>query len=751
MPKTTYNTFIELILIQRILFNPISPNDDNSRSYDEDLDITKSDETISYLADCDDVDDNQQESCYKILSLLRKHGLKQYLQNHYDDSHCELIELIFKHIVMKHYTDEYENYVSMTSNKNKNNSDNDNQLNINININSKYDKYFESMVFNQSDLVPKIFQYLDLRDINICSKVNFVWLIHAFNSNSLNYGYLNLYILIKHSYFSYHHQRSRYFRIWQRCGKTTRLEYNNQHHSRFSEYYSNYFDFTKNLGFLRNVNTLLLQFSSFSKTETLFLDALDSSRGSGVFNSDKIVYFEAVNRSYDVPQLRSLRLLNAKSVKMHKMKFNLILSNKCQTIHLSEITIDPAMIEHCDLSGIETFTLDDIKIGVETIATVVVADTESKPEDKDLDIEVEKRQKNICESFAKRLTNIKEISINGPAKDTLLLWKAMIPTINENKCYVYVSFAMDHNKLNKQALSRRNFAFDPFASLNDYNDDIEESYDKMKLFIKDNQARITDIKLCFDRECVNIARKVIMSKDICQRIQIMRLIRFDKKSLFGNYMRQLRGVVSTNEGYFDNLKCIDCDFIFWDELDWKEFCQLFEIFTINMSIEGTKSVFWTVNIAIYWPNKFRQTQLFEYVKQLCQLVNDLFIKLNNPINLKIEFIERLLQSELNDMIKVNRFNDKSKQMKTFWDNYCKDEFLKTFDNLSFAMIKNNCVESNEKYKYDTMDEIKARNDRCDPLPRCYVWCEYFQQQVNRFDVSGECKIEFVMKNALYSQ
>ena len=40
---------------------------------------------------------------------------------------------------------------------------------------------------NQNDLVPNILLFLRLNDICNCSKVNFVWLFHAFNVNSLNY------------------------------------------------------------------------------------------------------------------------------------------------------------------------------------------------------------------------------------------------------------------------------------------------------------------------------------------------------------------------------------------------------------------------------------------------------------------------------------------------------------------------------------------------------------------------------------
>ena len=93
------------------------------------------------------------------------------------------------------------------------------------------------------------------------------------------------------------------------------------------------------------------------------------------------------------------------------------------------------------------------------------------------------------------------------------------------------------------------------------------------------------------------------------------------------------------------------------------------------------------------------------------------------------------------MEKIKQFNKKATQMEKLWNNYCKDDFVKTFDNLVF-IIQDNCILSNEKYQSDIIGQMKASNDKCQPLPKCYVWCKYTLS-------SNQCKIEFVMKNALY--
>ena len=1036
LPKTTYNTFVELILIERILFNPPSSNEKN---------INKSD-IMSYLSQSN-VDENQQQSCYQILSLIKKYKLKKYLNNHYDDSHCVLIELIFKHIIMKHYTDEYQNQVSMISNNNNNNNNmeilknNGNQLSIDANINNTQSKYFECILFNQGSLIPQIFQYLELNDINNCSKVNLIWLIHAFDDNSLND--LNFHLLIKYKYFGNDNKHCGDYRIWQRCSKVKRVEYNNMNRGWFSGYYSKYFDFGKNLAFLRNVNTFSIQFESFSETEKLFLKALESTSGNGIFNTDKIVHFEAIyippkgalDDKLQLPLNNNesirLQLANVKIVKMYNMSFNIKFSNKCERLHIGKLTIDASMIKNCDLSGIKTLTIDTINIGIGYNYNYARGDLKVGI-NSDVDpMSIGQRKKGACNLFAQKLSNIKEIGINGPGRDTLLLWKAIqaCKIISKNECDVYVSFAINHKMLDKQ------------ASIH-VHDSVFSEYDEMTRFIdNNNDIRVTDIKLCLDRqECVNIARACMISSNICRNIQVIRMSRFycnyGNENLFSDYIKYLNDVTikvsQVIEEHFVNLRCIDCDFIFWDELDWTRFCNLFDTFTkiqtfkenskekenenkneskikdidakqkkqkrqekahrtgkpkpsrqamhaprpmysnnnnnnnnynynydnnqtrqngnsnannnnrfgtaafelaemqqrqqqaqrqaqgqeprinqagdsessssadISVSISSDddnykddvddddivyenvisglssnykqaekkrqdeekeeereffgelavayidimgmdqqtavaaarttmelmiangqplrlppelksnrlnfnmysgqfskgnahvnsyvnsyvntnirapqfeqdpniiaanklisqyesnsnyndskcnilrQSLFWNVYISMYWPQRFvssKMRTLFGYVKKLCQCANESYIKLNNPINFKIEFIAQLSHSESYHMEKIKQFNKKATQMEKLWNNYCKDDFVKTFDNLVF-IIQDNCILSNEKYQSDIIGQMKASNDKCQPLPKCYVWCKYTLS-------SNQCKIEFVMKNALY--
>ena len=189
--KTTHNTLIELLLMNRIFFGDERISNDEIMSY-----ITFAEKKV-------------QELCGKILRTLDTLGINHYLCFEYQDSHCTTIDFIFNKVIMQNYTQKYINQVTLShlswskivndtdvdnvdtyraevitdEVENKHNTDIDD---IDDSDDSGDDGVFEftQLLFNQTDLVPQIFQYLEFKDLNQCSLVSFIWLIHAYDINS---------------------------------------------------------------------------------------------------------------------------------------------------------------------------------------------------------------------------------------------------------------------------------------------------------------------------------------------------------------------------------------------------------------------------------------------------------------------------------------------------------------------------------------------------------------------------------------
>ena len=100
------------------------------------------------------------------------------MEHNYNTNNIDDISSLFNKMI-KEYPNEYEKIISFDKN-----------------CISEYDEkndifnkawYYERLVFNQSDLIPKAFQFLDFLNINNCSLVNSIWLYHGYNINSIYY------------------------------------------------------------------------------------------------------------------------------------------------------------------------------------------------------------------------------------------------------------------------------------------------------------------------------------------------------------------------------------------------------------------------------------------------------------------------------------------------------------------------------------------------------------------------------------
>ena len=363
--KPRHNTFVELLIINRILFKH------ESQQTMKINDITK-----------DISNNNDKKSCRQVLSLISKHGIKEYLSQYHISSFCNTIDIIFTNIILENYSQEYHNILTSTS-INVNTQLQDEKSNV-----SSLSNEFRYLLFNQTDLMSQIFQYLELTELNNCSIVNFIWLVHAFNINSIYDVYIHQLPNAIPKYLpnelddeikiSELESNQVPFRVWQRfinvrslhCGDSA--ESFSWEETRYGHGIYNY-DFIRNFSLLKNIVKLdidycdwpqhlqilkILSKNSDISNYKIEQFSIDKRNTHPQFHDDKILPCDA----YPI-----FRLPNAKIVEIG-VSLPVLLSSNCHELCLSGVLITPWMYlsmvvgNDCDLTGVETLILNDIDL-----------------------------------------------------------------------------------------------------------------------------------------------------------------------------------------------------------------------------------------------------------------------------------------------------------------------------------------------------------------------------------------------------
>ena len=531
----TLNAFIELMLINRILFT-------FKKWYQSKTKIDNSFIT-THLSQ---FDKNKQQSCAEILLLLRKHDIGKYISTYYEDSQCNMIDLIFNHVILKHHTDKYKTQITMkqrnTNNTNKNGS--------------ILTKKYQCLLFNQQDLIPQIFQYLTLKQLSNCSKVNFIWLVHSFNVNSL-------YCLRVHNICRRSEKLS--FRVWQRLINVRDIIC----HFGFEKdcnFYLTVFDkdFFNKIKLFQNIESVDCAFVKPSLDDMKILDIIASNYNKiksftlGHFNNwDKHsqCYFYHFARTgliepgsgippksskqlpVEFELLPVFKLPNAEKIKLTGIEACIIVSNKCQELYYSQLTINEKMflslINDCDLTGVKTICLDEI----------------NWPWSKSLHSNSKKNMydklkiKECCDKLANALPNVEKIRIGGYTnRDTLNVCKSIQSKIGKNKCHVQVSLVIDYD----ECIGADTYGF--------VLDQIFEEQRNMITFIKNENVNVIDIEIGSGEKSLDIAKLLFKTSKICQNVEILRagwqeLNKHSKKDEFFNFMYNINDRMDNDNGY----------------------------------------------------------------------------------------------------------------------------------------------------------------------------------------------------------
>lgn len=375
--------FIQLFIIQRLLNR-------NSKA-----------KNVSFPFSANKNDQKHGEIAASIINNLSQLGLHGYMKDRYNEQHSDALSLLFKNMIHE-YPNEYQSIMSCQVNYHSNNISNNNN-------NSSKDRYYESQVFNQSDLIPKTFQFLFFEDVNKCCLVNSIWLYHGYNINSI--AYVNTYIWLQHEKNQNKFVNARK-RVWKRWINARKFwYYNSDRGSSVSNEFLNGFALLQNIEF---IDITLAKYTS--DMEEKFVELIGKHARKYVNFSLDVFDKKNTIDPLKVSTKSSISLYNAKTILLRGLTFPILFTNKCEKLTLSQIqnvTYEWCnhLIENCDLSNIKFLRLDDIQLNFG------------------------KNKQDITgaiNEIASKLINLKYFAVQSLNDDMLIFWKALKSIIKKN-------------------------------------------------------------------------------------------------------------------------------------------------------------------------------------------------------------------------------------------------------------------------------------------------------------------------------
>ena len=197
-------SFIRLFVIRRIIDKYIKNNKDKKNVQKEEI--------IKKLASVFEDDKKIESLVTNIVTRLINDGIKKYMSKYYNEKQeANIIEDIFNKIILEKFSQEYNQVIKYGTNNEITNSN-----------------YYQHLLFNSSDLMNQIFQYLEWGqyfegDLVECSLVNSHWLYHAWNVNCMYF--IDFSILVAREF---NDKNRKWTRIWQRLynGKCIKINLN---------------------------------------------------------------------------------------------------------------------------------------------------------------------------------------------------------------------------------------------------------------------------------------------------------------------------------------------------------------------------------------------------------------------------------------------------------------------------------------------------------------------------------------------
>ena len=322
---------------------------------------------------------------FDILSWLVKDGIKMYMMKWYfEKEQRDIVAIIFDKIILNKFEKEY------------------NQL---ITYNFDETHKYQNKVFNSSDLMCCIFQYLKYEDkfdgdLLACSLVDSCWLYHTWNANAVYY--VDLYQIAKITPNFNKNDNSNISRMWKR------LVHAGSVYIHQPPLYSGIV--LKKMLLLTNIEVLTAYFKLRVATEIERFKLLMKEYAPRLKICDIGIYESHLTEN----QLSTIKFPNARKITIQNLFFYPLWSNKCQElVFYSNVNIRPKwckfVIEHCDCSNVKI-----LKLSCKIDSSV---------------------NRSILEQLVAKFTSVEKFKIdisNGVNNNILLFWQLLKPILLKN-------------------------------------------------------------------------------------------------------------------------------------------------------------------------------------------------------------------------------------------------------------------------------------------------------------------------------
>ena len=397
-PKIAVPSFIRLFVIQRILRKCIEKNKNN---YINKLVAVFNDKQMRKLS-------------YSILSRLQSIGLKQYMENYYnEEKQATLVERIFNDIILAKFAKEYQRVTTYVSNDIDSDNKNDNNNN----------NYYQCSVFNSTDLMCLIFEFLHfwndishnctLVDTHFLCQISCLSLLYHVSLNSLIVQILESKIDIGDENIS--------TRIWQRIVNAKYVSFDVASRRQCP---------APNMLILNRLSML----ANIEYLECCILDihinmvkVLMQQCGDKIKKCD--IWVKNLPRYPKRPEneIAALELMNANTITMRNLYFYINWSSECQQLILSmgdeqewEISQQwcDYVVDYCDCSGVKSLIIQGMEFRC---------------------LMYDKSTQETIYKFAQKFQNLKQLSISRKSridKCCLHLLTALNQVIVQNNTHV---------------------------------------------------------------------------------------------------------------------------------------------------------------------------------------------------------------------------------------------------------------------------------------------------------------------------
>ena len=371
-------SFIRLFVIRRIMSKYLRSSGNGKEKY----------ERVKELANMCNDDENGDiiSDVIDILSMLVMDGIKIYMNEwHRENEERDIIEIIFYKIILKKFKNEYNQLITYSC---------DDEM-----------KKYQNKVFNSSDLMCLIFQYLEYGDyfdgdLFSCSLVHSCWLYHSWNVNALYSVHLGKIVRITQKCNT--NYKSNILRMWQRLL-----------HAKSIRIFRLPLDsdvIWKKMLLLRNIEELYAGFELNNDSDIARFKLLMKRYAPRL----KTWQIKVSGSKFTENQLSTFKFPNARKIIIRNLFFYPLWSNKCEELVFSrKVNVSEKwckfMIEHCDCSNIKIFALPY------RIASSV--------------------NESILEQLVAKLTSVEQLEIHMSAKandNTVLLWQLLNPILLKN-------------------------------------------------------------------------------------------------------------------------------------------------------------------------------------------------------------------------------------------------------------------------------------------------------------------------------